>query len=161
MRNQQSHQQLSRRRFLSASLLAGGAGLVLPDVLRLRALAAEEGKAAPDTAVIQIWRGGGPSQFETFDPKPLAPAEIRGQYKTISSKLPGAPVCEMLPLTAGVLDKTAVIRSFTHEFDDHFARIHVPQLGPAGGPFPVRGDGPPGAARLTMWSRLSCPWATR
>ncbi len=115
-----SPRRVSRRCFLSASLLAGGAGLALPDVLRLRALAAEEGKASPDTAVIQIWLGGGPSQFETFDPKPLAPAEIRGPYKTIPSKIAGAPVCEMLPLTAGVLDKTTIIRSFTHEFDDHF-----------------------------------------
>src|SRR5687767_10347937 len=70
MRNQHGYQQLSRRRFLSASLLAGGAGLALPDVLRLRALAADQGKAVADTAVIQIWLGGGPSQFETFDPKP-------------------------------------------------------------------------------------------
>jgi Protein of unknown function (DUF1501) len=120
MRNTQTPSGISRRRFLSASLLSGGAGLALGDILRLRLLAAEEGRGAPDTAVIQIWLGGGPSQFETFDPKPLAPAEIRGPYKAISSKLPGAPVCEMLPLTAGVLDKTAIIRSFTHPFDDHF-----------------------------------------
>lgn len=120
MRNQHTRHDMSRRRFLSASLLSGGAGLALGDILRLRSLAAEQGQAAPDTAVIQIWLGGGPSQFETLDPKPLAPMEIRGPYKAISSKLPGAPVCEMLPLTAGMLDKTAIIRSFTHEFDDHF-----------------------------------------
>lgn len=70
--------------------------------------------------MIQIWLGGGPSQFETFDPKPLAPVEIRGPYHSISSKLPGVAVCEMLPLTAGVLDKTAIIRSFSHPHDDHF-----------------------------------------
>ncbi|MGI8979335.1 MAG: DUF1501 domain-containing protein [Pirellulaceae bacterium] len=125
MPSQQARQPISpcgvsRRRFLSASLLSGGAGLVLGDILRLRSLAAEQGTVSPDTAVIQIWLGGGPSQFETFDPKPLAPVEIRGPYKAISSKLAGAPVCEMLPLTAGVLDKTAIVRSFTHPFDDHF-----------------------------------------
>lgn len=109
----------SRRAFM-ASLLAGGAGLGLGDILRGRSLAVEEGKPALDTSVIQIWLGGGPSQFETFDPKPLAPMEIRGPYKTISSKLPGAPICEMMPLTAQVLDKTAIVRSFTHPFDDHF-----------------------------------------
>jgi hypothetical protein len=86
----------------------------------MRALAAEQGNRTPDTAVIQVWLGGGPSQFETFDPKPEAPPEIRGPYKAISSKLPGALVCEMLPLTAAVLDKTAIIRSFTHGSDDHF-----------------------------------------
>jgi hypothetical protein len=120
MQPQHSQRNLSRRRFLSASLCAGGAGLALGDILRLRALGAEQGRAAPDTSVIQIWLGGGPSQFETFDPKPLAPVEIRGPYRAIQSKLPGALVCEMMPLTAGVLDKTALIRSFTHPYDDHF-----------------------------------------
>ncbi|HVC94807.1 MAG TPA: DUF1501 domain-containing protein [Pirellulales bacterium] len=110
----------SRRRFLQSTLVAGGMGLAWSDILRLRAQAAEAGKPATDTAVIQIWLGGGPSQFETFDPKPLAPIEIRGPYDAIQSKLPGALVCEKLPLTAGVLDKTAIIRSFTHPFDDHF-----------------------------------------
>lgn len=110
----------SRRRFLSASLCAGGAGLALGDLLRLQSLAAEQGQVVPDTSVIQIWLGGGPSQFETFDPKPLAPIEIRGPYRAISSKLPGALMCEMMPLTAGVLDKTAIIKSFTHPYDDHF-----------------------------------------
>jgi hypothetical protein len=113
-------QSVSRRRFLSATLRAGGAGLGLSEILRLRSMAAEQGRAAPDTAVIQVWLGGGPSQFETFDPKPLAPSEIRGPYGAIASKLPGAQICEMLPLTAAVLDKTAIIRSFTHPYDDHF-----------------------------------------
>lgn len=112
--------QLSRRRFLSATLGAGGAGLALSDVLRLRSWAAEQGHVAPDTSVIQIWLGGGPSQFETFDPKPLAPVEIRGPYRSIASKLPGVRVCETMPLTAEVLDKTAIIKSFTHPYDDHF-----------------------------------------
>lgn len=105
---------------MSASLLAGGAGLALGDILRLRALGSEQDPIAPDTSVIQIWLGGGPSQFETFDPKPLAPIEIRGPYKAIQTKLPGVQVCETLPLTAGVLDKTAIVRSFNHSFDDHF-----------------------------------------
>lgn len=114
---------ISRRRFMMSSLLAGSAGLALEDILRLRALGAEgtgTGSNLPDTAVIQIWLGGGPSQFETFDPKPLAPSEIRGPYKAIQSSLPGAMVCEMLPLTAKVIDKTAIVRSFTHGIDDHF-----------------------------------------
>jgi len=110
----------SRRRFLQSTLVAGGMGLAWSDILRTRAQAAEAGKPAMDTAVIQIWLGGGPSQFETFDPKPLAPVEIRGPYDAIQSKLPGALVCEKMPLTAGVLDKTAIIRSFTHPYDDHF-----------------------------------------
>ena len=120
MQPQHTSQNVSRRRFLSASLCAGGAGLALGDLLRLRSLAADQGRVIPDTSVIQIWLGGGPSQFETFDPKPLAPVEIRGPYRAIPSKLPGALMCEMMPLTAGVLDKTAIIKSFTHPYDDHF-----------------------------------------
>lgn len=116
----QPQQTVSRRRFLSATLCAGGAGLALGEILRQRSLASEQGLAVLDTAVIQIWLGGGPSQFETFDPKPLAPTEIRGPYGAIASKLPGAQVCEMMPLTAALLDKTAIIRSFTHPYDDHF-----------------------------------------
>jgi hypothetical protein len=120
MQPQPTPQRIPRRRFLSASLLAGGAGLAVSDILRLRSLAAERGAVAPDTSVIQIWLGGGPSQFETFDPKPLAPAEVRGPYKAIPSELPGVAVCEMLPLTASVLHKTTLIRSFSHPYDDHF-----------------------------------------
>ncbi len=108
---------------LWATLCAGGAGLTLDCILRGRAAASENGAAPPDTSVIQIWLGGGPSQFETFDPKPGAPIEIRGPYDPISSALPGVPVCEMMPLTAGVLDKTAIIRSFTHPYDDHFGLV--------------------------------------
>lgn len=117
---QHVHRNVSRRRFLLASLRAGGMGLALGDILRLRSLGVEQGGIAPDTSVIQIWLGGGPSQYETFDPKPHSPVEIRGPYKAIQSKLPGALVCEKMPLTAAVLDKTAIIRSFTHPFDDHF-----------------------------------------
>ena len=120
MQPQHTSRTVSRRQFLSASLCAGGAGLALGDLLRLRSLAADQGRVIPDTSIIQIWLGGGPSQFETFDPKPLAPVEIRGPYRAIPSKLPGALMCEMMPLTAGVLDKTAIIKSFTHPYDDHF-----------------------------------------
>ncbi|MDB5388338.1 MAG: hypothetical protein JWM11_3984, partial [Planctomycetaceae bacterium] len=108
MPTRNSQRRVSRRQFLQGSLCAGGAGLALDDLLRLRSLAAEPGQTPPDTAVIQIWLGGGPSQFETFDPKPQAPVEIRGPYNSITSILHGALVCDMLPLTAGVLDKTYI-----------------------------------------------------
>lgn len=123
MQPQHTTHNVSRREFLSASLCAGGAGLALGDLLRLRSLAAEQGSVIPDTSIIQLWLGGGPSQFESFDPKPLAPAEIRGPYRAIRSKLPGVLTCETMPLTAGVLDKTAIIKSFTHPYDDHFGLV--------------------------------------
>src|SRR3954471_9209750 len=116
--------RISRRRFLETSLLAGGCGLSLADVLRLRAEARAVGGASSDTGVIQVWLGGGPSQFETFDPKPDAPVAIRGPFASISSRLPGVRVCEKLPLTAQLLDRCALIRSFTHAADDHFTATH-------------------------------------
>lgn len=115
--------RVSRRDLLSATLLAGGAGLGLADVLRLQAHAASDALRR-DTAVIQFWLGGGPSQFETFDPKPEAPAEFRGPYASIPSRLPGIGVCETLPKVATVLDQASVIRSVTHATDGHFEGAH-------------------------------------
>lgn len=113
----------SRRRWLQATLTAGGCGLSLADVLRLRAESPTTTQRA-DTAVIQVWLGGGPSQFETFDPKPLAPVEIRGPFQPIPTTLPGVAVCEKLPLTAQLLHRCALIRSFVLPTDDHFIATH-------------------------------------
>ena len=69
---------VSRRQFLNATLQAGGLGLGLNELLRLRSQAGEKAVVPPDTSVIQIWLGGGPSQFETFDPKPKL-AQMHGK----------------------------------------------------------------------------------
>lgn len=119
-------QRPNRRSFLRGSLLAGGTGLSLPDLLRLQAVArdSENKNLDPKTAVIQIWLGGGPSQFETFDPKPDAPVEIRGPYGSIQTKFPGVLFCEKMPLTSQVIDRTAIIRSVTHATNGHFVGAH-------------------------------------
>ncbi|MCH2203549.1 MAG: DUF1501 domain-containing protein [Fuerstiella sp.] len=114
----------TRRGFLQSSLLAGGAGLALDDVLRLRAQASTETQGKSDTAVIQIWLGGGPSQFETFDPKPQAPSEIRGPYSPIGTKLPGISFCEMIPKMAQIVDRASIVRSVTHSTNGHFVGSH-------------------------------------
>ncbi|MDP7017953.1 MAG: DUF1501 domain-containing protein [Pirellulaceae bacterium] len=113
-------QSPTRRDFLRASLLAGG-GLSLADVLRLQA---DEGRSADDTSVIQIWLGGGPSQFETFDPKPGESAEIRGPYQPVQTKLPGLIFCEKMARTAQVVDRAAIIRTVTHSTNGHFVGAH-------------------------------------
>lgn len=114
----------TRRHFLKSSLLAGGAGLSLADVMRLRAANVEQ-PTDSDTAVIQVWLGGGPSQFETFDPKPNASEEIRGPYNSpIATKWPGILFCEKLPMTSQIVDKTAIIRSVTHTTNGHFVGAH-------------------------------------
>ena len=96
----------------------------LSDILKLRAETAATGHAPPDTSVIQIWLGGGPSQFETFDPKPEAPIEVRGPYSAIATVLPGVQICEKLPRTALVLDRAAIIRTIVHPTNDHFGAAH-------------------------------------
>jgi hypothetical protein len=70
-------------------------------------------------ACILLYLYGSPSQLETFDPKPDAPAEVRGELKSIRSALPGADVCELLPTTARVMDRVTVVRSLTHPYPIH------------------------------------------
>jgi hypothetical protein len=106
---------VSRRDLLCigpASLL----GLSLPELLRATETSQKRKRCR---AVIFLHQYGGPSQFETFDMKPDAPAEVRGSFKPIKSKLPGVPVCELLPRTAAVMDKVTVIRSVQHTMKNH------------------------------------------
>lgn len=107
----------SRRSFLQMGALGVG-GLGLSDVMRARA-AAGHVTAAPDTSVIFIWLAGGPSHMETYDMKPDAPEEYRGQFLPISTNTPGMDVCELLPLHAKCADKYTLIRSICHTFNDH------------------------------------------
>ncbi|MGE0609799.1 MAG: DUF1501 domain-containing protein [Pirellulales bacterium] len=109
---------IPRREFLQAgSLLVGGIGL--SDLLRLRAAAAEQGAPQRQTSVILVWLEGGPSQFETYDPKPDAPAEYRGEFGSIATAVPGLRLCELLPLHAQAAGKFNVIRSIAHDIADH------------------------------------------
>ena len=97
------HRTITRRDSLRVGMLGVG-GLVLPDLLRLRATAAPAsapGKRTPkDTAVILLFVHGGPSQLETYDLKPEAPTEIRGPFLPIPTNVPGIDICEHLPKQA-------------------------------------------------------------
>ncbi len=111
---------VSRRGFLEAgSWLSGALGCC--DILRSRAASAGNVTAAnhDDTAVILIWLLGGPSHMETYDLKPDAPAEYRGELRPIATNVPGIDVCELLPCHAKVADKFSIIRSITHEDSQH------------------------------------------
>jgi hypothetical protein len=82
-------------------------------------------------ACILLYLYGAPSQLETFDMKPDAPVEIRGELKPIRSNLPGCDVCELLPNTARVMDRVTVVRSLTHPYPIHgvaYAVTGVPQI---------------------------------
>ena len=107
----ESLQRTRRRSFLTTTVSAGMAGLSLPSLLARRGEAAVAGNPVSDTAVIQVWLGGGPTHFETYDPKPQAPAEYRGPFQPISTCLPGTQVCELLPRHAQILDRVALLRS--------------------------------------------------
>ncbi|MCH2612691.1 MAG: DUF1501 domain-containing protein [Pirellulales bacterium] len=114
------HHKTNRRSFLEAgSLLLGG--LTLPDLLRQRAAAQEAGNQAKDTSVILIWLQGGPSHMDTYDLKPDAPLEYRGDVSPISTVVPGMDICEFLPRHAEVADRFNIIRSISHGFANHAA----------------------------------------
>ena len=70
-------------------------------------------------ACILVFLCGSPPQHETFDPKPLAPVEIQGEMKAISTNVPGLDICERLPRHARIMDKVTVVRSMTHPFPEH------------------------------------------
>lgn len=106
---------LRRREFLRLGTLALG-GMGLADLLAARAAASGPD---PETSVILFWMWGGPSQFETYDPKPDAPAEIRGPFRPISTAVPGLDLCELFPLQARLADKIALVRSLHHEMSAH------------------------------------------
>ena len=109
---------IRRRGFLEAgSLLLGGLGL--GDLLRKRAEAEEQKQPVPDTSVSLIWLQGGPSHMETYDMKPEAPIEYRGELNPIRTTVPGMDVCELLPQHARVADKFTLIRSISHGFANH------------------------------------------
>jgi uncharacterized protein (DUF1501 family) len=106
---------MTRRGFLKAGTLGLGS-LSLADVLRLRA----SGKATAEKnkAVIFVYLFGGPSHIDTYDMKPDAPAEYRGEFKPIQTNVPGFDICELLPLQAKIADKLALIRNM--KFDPNF-----------------------------------------
>src|SRR5215217_9406844 len=108
----------TRRVALKAGFL-GVTGLALPDLFR--AQAKERGSAANDKSVILIWLDGGPSQLETFDPKPDAPAEFRGPFGVCKTKTPGVCASALMPQGAKRIEKVSLIRSLHHDNGEHFA----------------------------------------
>jgi len=127
---------ISRRDFLQVGL-GGTLGLGLCDLLRMRASAAAAPAAAKKNVnCIMVWLDGGPSHYETFDPKPDAPAEIRGTFNTIPTCVPGVHFSETVPKLAKTFDKYTVIRSIAHKDPNHGGGNHYMMTG-APTPVPV------------------------
>jgi hypothetical protein len=110
---------MNRRDFVRIGGL-GLAGVTLPALLRAEARAKEGGKPAGPKSVIYVVLGGGPSHIDMWDPKPDAPAEVRGPFKPIATRLPGVRFTELMPLQAGLMDRLAVLRGIRSVENDHF-----------------------------------------
>src|ERR1041385_8452730 len=98
---------VSRRGFLHAGMM-GLAGLSLADVLRSDASAAADPRRSRGKTVIILWMRGGPSQHETWDPKPDAPVEYRGAFGAMRTRVPGIQICDLLPMSARLMDKWSI-----------------------------------------------------
>lgn len=116
-------ESLPRRSLLQAGAL-GGFGLTLEQLLHADSVRAEPlpgASPSPIKACILIFYYGGPSQFETWDMKPDAPAEIRGTFRPIETSAPGVRISEYLPCSAKVMHHVALIRSMHHPMRNHNA----------------------------------------
>src|ERR1051326_5987817 len=141
---------ITRRELLRIGGL-GAAGLRLTDVMQARA-AAQAGTSAllrmsgaPGGAkfgtakrVILLFMSGGPPQQDTFDLKPEAPPEIRGEFKPIKTNVPGIEISECFPKLALQADKYAIIRSVTHDSNIHTVGAHAMLTG---NPYPKAASG--------------------
>src|ERR1051325_2307153 len=128
---------MPRRDFLQLGLGAV-MGLGFTDLLRCRAAAAEaagQGRPAQVNCIL-IWLDGGPTHYESFDPKPDAPSGIRGEFKPISTSVPGTQFCEIVPNLAKVADKITIVRSICHKDPNHGGGNHYLMTG-APTPVPV------------------------
>jgi uncharacterized protein DUF1501 len=122
---------VARRDFIQVGL-SGALGLGLCNLLRLRADGATPpliSESARNVNCIMIWLDGGPSHYETFDPKPDAPAEIRGEFKSIPTSVPGVHFSEVVPKLAGCFDKFTVVRSICHKDPNHGGGNHYMMTG--------------------------------
>lgn len=109
---------VTRREALSVGGLSLLGSMTLPRLLQAREAqaAARPGKVK---SVVLLNLFGGPPHIDTFDMKPAAPEQVRGEFRPIDTVVPGLQICEHLPLTAGVMDRTTLIRTYSHKYNSH------------------------------------------
>src|SRR5205814_563309 len=124
-------------------LASAGSSFLLPASTRASTPTATRTTKAIRSCIF-IFYYGGPSHLDTFDPKPKAPAEVRGEYRTIATNVPGIRVCEHLPRTARVMDRLALVRSLHHPMRNHNSAAAEVFTGrtPAGGDQELLTDDP-------------------
>ena len=123
------HPRAGRRVVIQAGAV-GLLGLGMNHVTGLRSLATEAGgvevpNGQRPKSVIYIVLSGGLAQHDSFDPKPDAPADIRGEFSPIATRTPGVQICEHLPMLAACSDQWAMVRSLTHPYNEHSIGHHV------------------------------------
>jgi len=118
---------LTRREAMQVGY-SGALGLGLTSLLNQKAVAADSESGARRQAsgkrMILVWTTGAMSHHDTLDMKPDAPAEVRGQFNPVQTKIPGYQICEHMPELARLADKYSVIRSFTHKDNNHLMSTH-------------------------------------
>ena len=101
----------------------GGMSLGLPELLELQSLQADSSTGLPGFGrakqIMLLYLQGAATQFETWDPKPEAPVEIRGEMSACETAVPGISICDGLPKLAKVMDRMAIVRSMTHKYNNH------------------------------------------
>jgi hypothetical protein len=119
---------ITRRDSLRVGGLAAlGCGLM--DLLRLRGAAGESALAPRARSCILIWLDGGPSHLDSLDPKPDAPAEVRGPFQSIATSVPGVRVSELMPRTAEIVKDITLVRSMTSPLGEHNFGAHYLMTG--------------------------------
>jgi hypothetical protein len=126
--------RLSRRSFLRAGVL-GASGLGLADLLRAEARAAGSTPGRQNSVII-LWMRGGPSHLDMWDPKPDAPAEVRGEFGVIPTTVPGVLLSDLLPRSARLMHKWAIVRSLHHHDAGHSSGDQICFTGYPAGPSP-------------------------
>ena len=126
---------LDRRQVLRIGGLAA-LELSLAGLLRRRAVTASRRPPAPIRSCILIFYYGGPSHLDTWDMKPNAPREVRGEFRPIATSVPGIQVSEHLPHSARVVDRLAIVRSLHHPMTNHNAAAFAALSGRS----PAKGD---------------------
>jgi hypothetical protein len=138
----QRAQQLSRREALRLGGLVG-LGLSLPELLKQRAAAASGSTFGRAKQVIVLFLHGGHPQQETFDPKPDGPSAVRGEFGAIDTSLVGVQFCELLPQTARIAHKLAIVRSMSHSNPNHVTACLPANTGHTHPPGTPQNDFPP------------------
>jgi uncharacterized protein (DUF1501 family) len=136
-------QTLSRRAFVQVGA-SSVLGLTLTDLLKHQTMGGTTGTAR---SVVLLWLWGGPSQLDTWDPKPNAPLEFRGPFGTIPTRISGVRFCELFPKIASLTNKLAVLRSLHTSSNDHGIAGTIGLTGSAAGGTGLDGKPLPGAPR--------------